>query len=113
MLKCNYSMLCLMGGFGVYLLRGFNEVDEVLRRCVGCGSFVVIEPPRGVNELSGWLAIRQHDSIEEAVEELLNCIVSENEECKCLGSALKPWVPRTVKTLGKVLEEVGDVDGAV
>jgi hypothetical protein len=108
MLKCNYSMPCLMGGFGVYLLWGFNE-GEVLRRCVGCGRFVVIEPPRGVNELSGWLV----RPIEEAVEELLNCIVSENEECKCLGSALKPWVPRTVKTLGKVLEEVGDVDDAV
>ena len=76
-----------MGGFGVYLLWGFNE-GGVLRRCVSCGGFVVVEPSRGVNELSG-------------------------EECKDLGSALKPWVPRTVKTLGKVLEEVGDADGAV
>jgi hypothetical protein len=112
MLKCNYSMLCLMGGFGVYLLWGFNE-GGVLRRCVSCGGFVVIEPPRGVNELSGWLAIRQHDSIEEAVEELLNCIVSGNEEYKCLGSALKPWIPRTVGILNEVSGEVGDEDGAV
>jgi len=30
------------------LFRGFNEVevDEVLRRCVGCGRFVLIGPPR-------------------------------------------------------------------
>jgi hypothetical protein len=75
-----------MGGFGVYLLRGFNE-GEVLRRCVGCGRFVVVEPPRGVNELSG-------------------------EECKDLGSALKPWIPRTVGILNEV-SRVGDVDGAI
>jgi hypothetical protein len=137
-----------MSGFGVYLLRGFNG-GEVLRRCVGCGRFVVVEPPRGgksfliegylrnklatnalvedftlrrsfinevgfggVNELNGWLAIRQHDSIEEAVEELLNCIVSENEECKDLGSALKPWIPRTVEILNEV-SRVGDVDVAI
>jgi len=79
-------MLCLMSGFGVYLLRGFNE-GEVLRRCVGCGRFVVIEPPRGVNELSG-------------------------EECKDLGSALKPWIPTTVGILSEV-SGIGDADGAV
>ncbi|MFP3316331.1 MAG: hypothetical protein RXN91_08335, partial [Caldivirga sp.] len=35
-------------GFGVDLFRGFNEVEvgEVLRRCVGCGRFVLIGPPR-------------------------------------------------------------------
>ncbi len=82
-------MPCLMGGFGVYLFWGFNEgeVDEVLRRCVGCGGFVVVEPPRGVNELSG-------------------------EECEDLGSALKPWIPRTVGILNEV-SGIGDVDGAV
>jgi hypothetical protein len=87
MLKCNYLMLCLMGGFGVYLFWGFNE-GGVLRRCVGCGGFVVVEPSRGVNELSG-------------------------EECKDLGSALKPWIPRTVGILNEVSGEVGDEDGAV
>jgi len=35
-------------GSGVDLFRGFNEVEvsEVLRRCVGCGRFVLIGPPR-------------------------------------------------------------------
>jgi len=35
-------------GFGVDLFRGFNEVEvnEVLRRCAGCGRFVLIGPPR-------------------------------------------------------------------
>jgi len=31
----------------------------------------------GVSELSGWLAIRQHDLIEDSIGELLKCIVSE------------------------------------
>ena len=35
-------------GSGVDLFRGFNEgeVSEVLRRCAGCGRFVLIGPPR-------------------------------------------------------------------
>ena len=141
-----------MGGFGVYLLWGFNEgeVDEVLRRCVDCGGFVVIEPPRGgkslliedylrdklatnalvevftlrrsfinevgfegVNELSGWLAHRQHDSIEEAIKELPNCVEGEGKGCENLGNALEPWIPRTVGILSEVSGEVGDVDGAI
>jgi hypothetical protein len=44
-------------------------------------------------ELRGWLAIRQHDLIEEAIEELLDCIVGKGEECEELGDALlKPWM---------------------
>jgi KaiC/GvpD/RAD55 family RecA-like ATPase/Asp-tRNA(Asn)/Glu-tRNA(Gln) amidotransferase C subunit len=66
----------------------------------------------GVSELSGWLAIRQHDLIEGAIEELLDCIVGKGEGCEVLGDALKPW-----KTIGKssmkVLEEVRDEDSAV
>jgi hypothetical protein len=66
----------------------------------------------GVSELSGWLAIRQHDLIEEAIEELLDCIGGKGEGCEVLGDALKPW-----KTIGessmKVLEEVRDEDSAV
>ena len=42
-------------------------------------------------ELRGWLARRQHDLIEESIDKLLRCIVSEGEECKELGDALKPW----------------------
>jgi hypothetical protein len=64
-------------------------------------------------ELRGWLAIRQHDLIEEAIEELLDCIVGENEECKDLGDALKPWVPKTVKLLKEVSEKVLVKDDAV
>jgi len=138
-----------MGGFGVYLFRGFNE-GGVIRRCVGCGGFVVIEPPRsgkslliedylrnklatkalvevftlrrsfinkvgfgGVNELNGWLVRRQHDSIEEAIKKLPNCVEGKGEGCEDLSSALKPWIPRTIGILGEISGEVGDVDGAV
>jgi len=66
----------------------------------------------GVSELSGWLAVRQHDLIEEAIEELLDCIEGKGEGCEVLGDALKPW-----KTIGessmKVLEEVRDENDAV
>jgi energy-coupling factor transporter ATP-binding protein EcfA2 len=64
-------------------------------------------------ELRSWLARRQHDLIEEAIEELLDCIVSENEECKDLSDALKPWVPGSVKLLKEISEKVRDVDSAV
>jgi len=67
----------------------------------------------GVSELSGWLAIRQHDLIEEAIKKLLDCIVSENEECRDLGDALEPWVPATVGLLREVSEKVSDIDSAV
>jgi energy-coupling factor transporter ATP-binding protein EcfA2 len=67
----------------------------------------------GVSELSGWLAIRQHDLIEEAIKKLLDCIVSENEECRDLGDALEPWVPRTVGLLREVSEKVSDISSAV
>jgi len=43
-------------------------------------------------ELRGWLAIRQHDLIEESIEELLKCVVSEGEECKKFDDELlEPW----------------------
>jgi len=50
-------------------------------------------------ELRSWLAIRQHDLIEEAIKKLLKCIVSEGEECKKFDDELlEPWkeahVPR-------------------
>jgi hypothetical protein len=43
-------------------------------------------------ELRSWLAIRQHDLIEEAIKKLLKCIVSEGEECKKFDDELlEPW----------------------
>jgi len=65
-------------------------------------------------ELRSWLAIRQHDLIEEAIKKLLKCIVSEGEECKELGDTLKPW--KTIgdmETLSEVSEKVRNEDGAV
>ena len=65
-------------------------------------------------ELRGWLAHRQHDLIEEAIKKLLKCIVSEGEECKELGDALKPWKTRVVmESLREVSEKVSNVDSAV
>jgi KaiC/GvpD/RAD55 family RecA-like ATPase len=65
-------------------------------------------------ELRGWLAIRQHDLIEETIKKLLKCIVSEGEECKELGDALKPWKTIGVmETLSEVSEKVRDVGSAV
>jgi len=65
-------------------------------------------------ELRGWLAIRQHDLIEEAIEELLDCIVGKGEECEELGDALEPWSLGTVRrSLREVSNEVKDRDGAV
>jgi len=65
-------------------------------------------------ELRGWLAIRQHDLIEEAIKKLLKCIVSEGEECKELGDALKPWKTiGVIESLREVSEKVKDVDSAV
>jgi len=64
-------------------------------------------------ELRGWLALRQHDLIEESIEELLRCIANEGEECKELGDALEPWKTIGVmESLGKV-SEVKDVGSAV
>ena len=69
----------------------------------------------GVSELSGWLAIRQHDLIEEAIGKLLDCIVGKGEGCEDLKDAyaLEPWVPGTVGLLRDVSEKVSDVDSAV
>jgi len=64
-------------------------------------------------ELRGWLAIRQHDLIEEAIKKLLDCIEGENERCEDLGNALEPWVTGTVGLLREVSEKVSDVDSAV
>jgi tetratricopeptide (TPR) repeat protein len=65
-------------------------------------------------ELRGWLVHRQHDLIEEAIQKLLKCIVSEGEECKELGDALKPWKTIGVmESLMEVLEKVRDVSTAV
>jgi uncharacterized protein YeeX (DUF496 family) len=65
-------------------------------------------------ELRGWLAHRQHDLIEEAIKKLLKCIVSEGEECKELGDALKPWKTIGVmESLMKVSEKVSNADSAV
>jgi KaiC/GvpD/RAD55 family RecA-like ATPase len=46
----------------------------------------------GGGELRGWLALRQHDLIEDSIGKLLKCVVSEGEECKELGDAWKPWM---------------------
>jgi len=65
-------------------------------------------------ELRGWLVIRQHDLIEEAIKKLLKCIVSEGEECKELGDALNPWKIRGVReSLMEVSEKVSNVYSAV
>jgi hypothetical protein len=65
-------------------------------------------------ELRSWLARRQHDLIEGAIKKLLDCIVSEGEECKELGDALKPWKTiGVIKSLRKASEKVKDVDSAV
>jgi DNA-binding transcriptional MerR regulator/energy-coupling factor transporter ATP-binding protein EcfA2 len=65
-------------------------------------------------ELRGWLALRQHDLIEEAIEKLLKCIVSKGEECKELGDALEPWkTGGVIVTLREVSEKVSNADGAV
>ncbi len=66
-------------------------------------------------ELRGWLAIRQHDLIEEAIKKLLKCIESGGEECnKELGEALEPWRLKTVRrSLREVSEKVRDESSAV
>jgi len=64
-------------------------------------------------EWRSWLAIRQHDLIENSVENLLECIAGDGEKCKELGDALKPWRKKEVKSLKEVLEKVRDEDSAV
>jgi KaiC/GvpD/RAD55 family RecA-like ATPase/archaellum component FlaC len=66
-------------------------------------------------ELRSWLAIRQHDLIEDSIEELLRCIVNESKECKeKLGTTLEPWRLRTVrKSLREISEKVLDEYDAV
>jgi energy-coupling factor transporter ATP-binding protein EcfA2 len=66
-------------------------------------------------ELRSWLAIRQHDLIEDSIGELLRCIVNESKECKeKLGTSLKPWRLRTVrKSLREISEKVRDEVSAV
>jgi len=67
----------------------------------------------GVTELSGWLALRQHDLIEEAIEKLLDCIAGKSEGCEDLGNALKPWVSGNVGILREVSKKVSDKGSAV
>jgi hypothetical protein len=68
----------------------------------------------GVSKLSGWLAIRQHDLIEEAIGKLLDCVGDKGEGCEVLGDAPKPWKTIGVmETLSEVSEKVSDEDGAV
>jgi hypothetical protein len=66
-------------------------------------------------ELRNWLALRQHDLIEEAIEKLLKCIASKGEECKELGDALDPWKKGegVMETLREVSEKVSNVGSAV
>jgi tetratricopeptide (TPR) repeat protein len=79
-------------------------------------------------ELRGWLAIRQHDLIEEAIGKLLDCVGDKGEGCEALCDALKPWktievmesLRKTIKlmeslreTLMEVSNEVKDRDSAV
>jgi hypothetical protein len=65
-------------------------------------------------ELRGWLVIRQHDLIEEAIKKLLKCIVSEGEECKELGNALEPWeIKGVMESLMEVSEKVSNAGRAV
>jgi len=66
-------------------------------------------------ELRGWLVIRQHDLIEEAIQKLLKCIVREGEECKELGDGLNLW--KTIigvrESLIEVSEKVSNAGSAV
>ena len=65
-------------------------------------------------ELRGWLAIRQHDLIEEAIEKLLDCVGGKGEGCEVLGDAPKPWKTiGVIESLRKASEKVKDVDSAV
>jgi energy-coupling factor transporter ATP-binding protein EcfA2 len=65
-------------------------------------------------ELRGWLALRQHDLIEEAIKKLLKCIVNRSKECEELGDELEPWRLGTVRrSLREVSEKVRDVSTAV
>jgi energy-coupling factor transporter ATP-binding protein EcfA2 len=65
-------------------------------------------------ELRSWLAIRQHDLIEETIGKLLDCIEGRGKGCKVLGDALKPWkTTRVIELLRKVSEKINDVDSAV
>jgi hypothetical protein len=65
-------------------------------------------------ELRGWLAIRQHDLIEGAIEELLDCIEGKGEGCEELSGALEPWKTIGVmELLREVSEKIRDVDSAV
>jgi len=65
-------------------------------------------------ELRGWLVIRQHDLIEEAIKKLLICIVNRSKECEELGDELEPWLLGTVRrSLREVSEKVRDVSTAV
>jgi len=65
-------------------------------------------------ELRGWLAIRQHDLIEEAIEKLLDCVGGKGEGCEVLGDAPKPWKTiEVMETLSEVSEKVSDVGSAV
>ncbi|AAK42172.1 hypothetical protein [Saccharolobus solfataricus] len=65
-------------------------------------------------ELRGWLVIRQHDLIEEAIKKLLICIVNRSKECEELGDELEPWRLGTVRrSLREVSEKVRDVSTAV
>jgi len=65
-------------------------------------------------ELRGWLALRQHDLIEEAIKKLLICIVNRSKECEELGNELKPWRRGIVRrSLREVSEKVRDESTAV
>jgi tetratricopeptide (TPR) repeat protein len=65
-------------------------------------------------ELRGWLALRQHDLIEEAIKKLLICIVNRSKECEELGDELEPWRLGTVRrSLREVSKKVRDESTAV
>jgi KaiC/GvpD/RAD55 family RecA-like ATPase len=65
-------------------------------------------------ELRSWLAIRQHDLIEEAIGKLLDCVGGKGEGCEVLGDAPKPWKTiEVIESLKEVSGKVSDVDSAV
>jgi hypothetical protein len=65
-------------------------------------------------ELRGWLALRQHDLIEEAIEKLLICVENRSKECEELGDGLEPWLLGTVRrSLREVSEKVRNISTAV
>jgi len=114
-------------GSGVDLFRGFNEVevDEVLRRCVGCGRFVLIGSPRSgktffrENYLEGRLSAGV--TVDEHTLGITTTTKTEGEEAKGgLGvlekvmrrlEGVMPWIRRLRDSAEVDVEELRRILG--